>query len=86
MPDVKVLVSAFHADHPHHRVARAWLDTALQSCQRGGRLQLLPMVCTSFVRIVTLAARRHASHLVTFDKDFASLLDRHEYTLLVPAA
>ena len=144
-PDVNVLVSAFHADHPHHAVARTWLDTALDYCQRGGRLQLLPMVCTSFVRIVThgkvfaqpaapeqatnfidallqvpgcewldlgsewpafaqlcnarslkgnavqdawiaMAARRHTSHLVTFDKDFASLLDRHEYTLLVPPA
>ncbi|MDH4393964.1 MAG: PIN domain-containing protein [Aquabacterium sp.] len=144
-PDVNVLVSAFHAGHPHHTVARAWLDAALAACQSGGRLQLLPMVCTSFVRIVTharvfaqpagplqatgfidallrvpgcewlglgsewpafaqlcnaaglkgnavqdawiaMAARRHGSHLVTFDKDFAALLDRHEYTLLVPRA
>lgn len=142
-PDVNVLVAAFHADHPHHAVARAWLDAALQACEQGGRLQLLPMVCTSFVRIVThgkvfvrpasaeqatgfvdallrvsgcecldlgpewtafahlcsnrqlrgnavqdawiaMAARHHASHLVTFDRDFAGLLDRQEFTLLAP--
>jgi toxin-antitoxin system PIN domain toxin len=142
-PDVNVLVAAFHADHPHHAVARGWLDAALQACEQGGRLQLLPMVCTSFVRIVThgkvferpasavqatgfvdallqvpgcewldlgpewpafaglcsarllrgnavpdawiaMASRRHASHLITFDRDFAALLDAHEFTLLAP--
>ena len=31
-----------------------------------------------------MAARRHTAHLVTFDRDFARLLDRHEYTLLMP--
>lgn len=35
---------------------------------------------------IAMAARRHGSHLVTFDKVFAALLDRHEYTLLVPRA
>ena len=142
-PDVNVLVAAFHQDHVHHVVGRAWLGAALQACLSGGRLRLLPMVCTSFVRIVThakvftqpapsadaiafvnallqspgcdmltlgaewpafaqrcstsglggnavqdawiaMAARRHAAHLVTFDRDFARLLDRYEYTLLKP--
>jgi toxin-antitoxin system PIN domain toxin len=142
-PDVNLLVAAFHQDHAHHAVARAWLNAALQACLSGGRLRLLPMVCTSFVRIVThakvfthpappadaiafvdallqspgcdlltlgaewpafaqlcsarglggnavqdawiaMAARRHTAHLVTFDRDFARLLDRHEFTLLTP--
>ena len=54
-PDVNVLVAAFHQDHAHHDVARAWLNAALQACLSGGRLRLLPMVCTSFVRSVTHA-------------------------------
>ena len=142
-PDINVLVAAFHQGHVHHVVARAWLDAALQACLSGGRLRLLPMACTSFVRIVThakvftqpapsadaiafvnallqspgcemltlgaewpafaqlcsasglggnavqdawiaMAARRHTAHLVTFDRDFARLLGRHEYTLLTP--
>lgn len=140
-PDVNVLVAAFHADHVHHGPARSWLTAALAKCAEGARLGLLPMVCTSFVRIVThpkvfskpapphaatafvdalltvpgcewlelaaewpafaslcaakklagnavqdgwiaMAVRRHAEHLVTFDKDFSSLLDRREFTLL----
>ena len=31
-----------------------------------------------------MADRRHIAHRVTFDRDCASLLDRHEYTLLIP--
>lgn len=142
-PDVNVLVAAFHRDHAHHRVARRWLTGAQRACLGGQRLRLLPMVCTSFVRIVThgkvfsrpasaaaatafvdallrtpgcdwvplgpewpgfarlcgarqlggnavqdvwiaMAARQHACHLVTFDRAFADLLDRHEFTLLTP--
>ena len=33
---------------------------------------------------IAMAACRHAAHLVTFDRDFARLLDRYEYTLLKP--
>ena len=33
---------------------------------------------------IAMAARRHTARLVTFDRDFARLLDRHEYTLLTP--
>ncbi len=140
-PDVNVLVAAFREDHAHHAVANPWLNRSLAACQHGGRVHLLPMVCTSFVRIVThgkvfskpassaeavnfvdsllqvpgcdwlplgsewpafarlcsarqlagnavqdawiaMAVRCHASHLVTFDRGFAGLLDRHEFTLL----
>jgi uncharacterized protein len=52
-PDVNVLVAAFRADHPHHTPARAWLTAELARCATGGQLALLPMVCTSFVRLVT---------------------------------
>ena len=33
---------------------------------------------------IAMAARHHSAQLVTFDRDFALLLDRHEYTLLKP--
>lgn len=52
-PDVNVLVAAFRDDHAHHAAARSWLTQALEDCARGGSLELLPMVATSFVRLVT---------------------------------
>jgi uncharacterized protein len=52
-PDLNVLVAAFRADHPHHSIARAWLIEQLKYCATGGQLVLLPMVCSSFVRLVT---------------------------------
>ena len=52
-PDVNVLVAAFERDHVHHPIARAWLLVALADCATGKRLLLLPMVCASFIRIVT---------------------------------
>jgi toxin-antitoxin system PIN domain toxin len=52
-PDVNVLVAAFRDDHAHHATARAWLTQALEECARGGSLEILPMVATSFVRLVT---------------------------------
>lgn len=54
-PDVNVLVAAFRADHPHHVAARGWLQAQLAALQTGARLLLLPMVCVSFVRLVTQA-------------------------------
>lgn len=33
---------------------------------------------------IAMAARHHHAHLVTFDRDFARLLDAHEFTLLAP--
>ena len=55
-PDVNVLVAAFRPDHPHHRVAHAWLEGARASCAEGrATLVLLPMVVTGFLRLVTNA-------------------------------
>jgi toxin-antitoxin system PIN domain toxin len=51
-PDVNVLVAASRADHPHHVVARRWLETALDAAE-GGMLVLLPTVATGFLRLVT---------------------------------
>lgn len=52
-PDVNVLVAAFRADHPHHAVARAWLEAAVQACATGATLRVLPLVSASFLRLVT---------------------------------
>lgn len=140
-PDVNVLVAAFRGDHPHHGAARQWLLGQLKASAVGSRLLLLPMVCVSFVRLVThrrifdvpataqeafafvealladpgsempllgrewaafvalcsgkalagnlvqdawiaAAARAAGATLVTFDRDFESLLDPHELLLL----
>jgi uncharacterized protein len=50
-PDVNILVAASREDHPHHTVASKWLRSAVAE----GNLALLPMVATSFIRIVTNA-------------------------------
>jgi len=52
-PDVNVLVAASRADHPHHGVARAWLEGAVSSSETGAVLTLMPMVLASFLRLVT---------------------------------
>lgn len=52
-PDGNVLVAAFRADHPHHAVARAWLDERLLACAAGAGFRLLPIVAASFLRLVT---------------------------------
>lgn len=144
-PDVNVLLAAFRADHPHHSVARPWLLQCLAAAAEGARLTLLPMVCASFVRLVThkrifgvpataeealgfldallaapgcemhglgaewpafgalcrahalegnlvqdawiaAAARTAGARLVTFDRDFETLLAPHERLLLKAAA
>jgi uncharacterized protein len=54
-PDVNVLVAASRSDHPHHRVARAWLEQALASAENGGTFTLMPMVLASMLRLVTSA-------------------------------
>ena len=48
-PDVNVLVAAARSDHPHHGVARGWLEQALA----GVGCTLMPMVLASFLRLVT---------------------------------
>jgi toxin-antitoxin system PIN domain toxin len=53
-PDVNVLVAAFRPDHPHHPVARAWLDEAVVQAANGrASLMLLATVVTGFLRITT---------------------------------
>ena len=52
-PDVNVLVAASRTDHPHHAVARAWLEEAVGASKAGAALTLMPMVLASFVRLVT---------------------------------
>ena len=54
IPDVKVLVAAFRADHSTHETARAWLSQARNDCAQGREsLALLPMVVTGFLGLVT---------------------------------
>lgn len=54
IPDVNVLVAASRSDHPHHAVARSWLEQTLDRAYGGETiLGLLPMVATGFLRIVT---------------------------------
>ena len=52
-PDVNVLVAASRVDHPHHEVARKWLEQALAAAAAGTALTLMPMVMASFLRLVT---------------------------------
>lgn len=52
-PDVNVLVAASRSDHPHHAVARDWLEEAIGASGDGAALTLLPMVLVSFLRLVT---------------------------------
>jgi toxin-antitoxin system PIN domain toxin len=52
-PDVNVLVAASRSDHPHHIIARAWLEQALVNAGQGTPLTLQPMVIASFLRLVT---------------------------------
>ena len=52
-PDVNVLVAASRNDHPHHAVARTWLEQALAAVPSGAAFALMPMVLASFLRLVT---------------------------------
>lgn len=52
-PDVNVLVAASRSDHPHYKVARAWLEKAVESCADGASLRLMPVVIAGFLRQVT---------------------------------
>ena len=52
-PDVNVLVAASRTDHPHHAVARDWLEKALAASGTGAAVTLMPMVVASFLRLVT---------------------------------
>ncbi len=52
-PDVNVLVAASRNDHPHHELARQWLEEALGTSGTGAAFTLMPMVLASFLRLVT---------------------------------
>lgn len=52
-PDVNVLVAASRSDHPHHVVARKWLEGAASGAASGSPLVLMPMVLASYMRLVT---------------------------------
>ncbi len=52
-PDVNVLVAASRTDHPHHAVARVWLEEAVNASGAGAAFTLMPMVLASFLRLVT---------------------------------
>jgi toxin-antitoxin system PIN domain toxin len=52
-PDVNVLVAASRSDHPHHAVAREWLEDALAAAGVGASFTLMPMVVASMLRLVT---------------------------------
>ena len=52
-PDVNVLVAASRIDHPHHAVARDWLEEAINASAAGAAFTLMPMVLASFLRLVT---------------------------------
>lgn len=52
-PDVNVLVAASRTDHPHHKVAIAFLNETVAACADGASLKLMPMVVASFLRLVT---------------------------------
>jgi toxin-antitoxin system PIN domain toxin len=52
-PDVNVLVAAARNDHPHHAVARAWLEETLAGAESGAVCALMPMVLASYLRLVT---------------------------------
>jgi len=54
-PDVNVLVAAARGDHPHHRIARAWLESILNDGDSSAGCRLMPMVLASFLRLVTSA-------------------------------
>lgn len=143
-PDVNVLVAASRTDHPHHAVARVWLEEVVATTGAGMTVVLMPMVLASFLRLVTspkvfqmatpianavafvdallaspgvqlaplgpewpilrqlcldkqlvgnslpdawlaAAVSQVGEHLVSFDRDFRSLLTRGQFTLLAPA-
>jgi uncharacterized protein len=52
-PDINVLVAASRSDHPNHAVARKWLEEAIEACEGGGSIEVLPMVAAGFLRLVT---------------------------------
>jgi len=52
-PDVSVLLAASRSHHPHHVVARCWLEEALAAAANGAVFTLMPMVIASMLRLAT---------------------------------
>jgi len=52
-PDINVLLAASRSDHPHHAVARNWLEEALSAAEVACAFTLMPMVMASLLRLVT---------------------------------
>jgi uncharacterized protein len=52
-PDVNVLLAASRSDHPQHRRAVVWLESALAQCAHGETVEILPMVAAGFLRLAT---------------------------------
>jgi uncharacterized protein len=73
-PDVNVLVAASRSDHPHHGVARRWLEQALVAAASGSPLTVMPMVLASFLRLVTSAKVFHTPMPIESAVAFADAL------------
>ena len=71
-PDVNVLVAASRTDHPHHAVARDWLEQTLGTSSTGAAFTLMPMVLSSFLRLVTSPK---IFHVVTPIEDAVAFVD-----------
>lgn len=52
-PDVNVLIAASRSDHPHYGAALTWLKRAVTEFETNGGLDILPMVATGYLRLVT---------------------------------
>lgn len=50
VPDVNVLIYAFHSSSPEHAAARSWLEDALT---RRETVAILDVVATGFLRVMT---------------------------------
>lgn len=52
-PDLNVLLAASRSDHSQHKPALVWLQQAVDRCDTGGSIELLPMVTAGFLRLST---------------------------------
>ena len=52
-PDLNVLLAASRTDHPQHVPALRWLKQAIETCETGGSIEVLPMVAAGFLRLAT---------------------------------
>lgn len=52
-PGLNVLLAASRTDHPHHPSAMSWLERAVDGCEDGGSIEILPMVAVGFLHLST---------------------------------